>query len=202
MKNTTYFLIAFFTSFLLLFILLEFFFRFVFVAAELPFGSFDHTYNILKYEENASGYNTIGRFCGNKVFWNINNMGWNSDINYDTIERGNKIAIIGDSYVEAIQIDVDKNFSALMRPKLPQKSIYSFGISGAPLSQYLNMSRYITKKIHPNTIVFNIVHNDFLESLKEIKNEPSFLTFIKQDTIFEEAPINANSPANFPHGFY
>jgi len=124
-------------------------------------------------------------------------MGWNSIVDYDTLETGNKIAIIGDSYIEAFQMDVGKNISDVVRSKLPRNTIYSFGISGAPMSQYLQMSRYVKQVFHPNVIVFNIVHNDFLESLSAIKREPAFLTYSKHDSSFKEDTVIPSPPAKF-----
>jgi hypothetical protein len=52
--------------------------------------------------------------------------------------------------------------------------IYSFGASGAPLSQYLVWARYAVGKFKARALVINVVGNDFDESRIEYKSSPGF----------------------------
>jgi hypothetical protein len=104
--------------------------------------------------------------------YRINSSGWNSTRDYvdgkpdDTF----RIAVIGDSFVEALQVDVDQSFPALLEKRLNRKAggveVYSYGHSGANLVQYLAVLRYAACKAHPDLVVVNIVPNDMQESLQ------------------------------------
>ena len=50
-------------------------------------------------------------------------------------------------------------------------NVYSFGFSGAPLSQYLKWAEYSINVFNSKHLVFNIVENDFDESHLNIKNQ-------------------------------
>lgn len=64
---------------------------------------------------------------------------------------------------------MDKNYPYLLRDKLQTEyEVYAFGKSGASLSQYLYVSRYVNKHFDPDILIFNIVHNDFDESIREL----------------------------------
>jgi lysophospholipase L1-like esterase len=98
--------------------------------------------------------------------WNINNHGWNSPIDYLEEKKRRRITVIGDSYIAAFQVDADKSYPSLLRKDMGGEfDVYSFGVPGAPLSQYLQMSRYVAKTFDPDIFIFNIIHNDFIESI-------------------------------------
>ncbi len=183
------------TTVLILMFLLELFFRFVIVSAEKPIAVFDEKEALLRSDPNnrSSGIYTIGKLGEIKAKWRTNNFGWNSSIDYST-ERDEKkklICIIGDSYIRALQVDVNSNISALLREKLKNDKyqVYSFGHDGAPLSQYLHMSRYVNKYFNPDIIVFLLVHNDFNESISNLVSKPYFLQInISNEKISEVYP--------------
>jgi hypothetical protein len=50
----------------------------------------------------------------------------------------------------------------------PDYEVYAFGKSGAPLSHYLHVSRYVDRHFDPDILIFNMVHNDFEESINEL----------------------------------
>ncbi|HMC83304.1 MAG TPA: hypothetical protein VKL61_08745, partial [Candidatus Polarisedimenticolia bacterium] len=161
-------------------LLLELFFRFVVPACEMPSVYFDPTDRILRYDTRGrkEGIATLGKWGEGRARWRINNYGWNSEIDYAPAEGPHRplLALIGDSYIDALQVDVADNIAAQTRRALGGGyQIYSFGIGGAPLSQYLLMSRYVRRHFNPSVMVFNVVHNDFDESLVELENMPYFL---------------------------
>ncbi len=88
------------------------------------------------------------------------------------------MAIIGDSFVEARQVENKQTMhgilSSLYRPKC---GVYSFGASGAPLSQYLAYAEYAQKEFRPSRFVFIIVGNDFDESLVKYRGRHAFHYF-------------------------
>lgn len=98
----------------------------------------------------------------------VNNVGFISDQDYDASLTSPLIAIIGDSYIEAMQVDYVNTAEAQLR-KLCENHVrvYSFGAQFAPLSQYLEWAQYVATSFRPNYLVINIVGNDFDESLIE-----------------------------------
>ena len=56
-------------------------------------------------------------------------------------------------------------------------NVYSFGFSGAPLSQYLKWADYSIRVFNSKHLVFNIVARDFDESLLKYKNTKGFHFF-------------------------
>lgn len=178
----------------ILFVILELCFRFVIPAAEKPIAYFDEQNAILRSDENrrTEGTYTIGKFAQIKANWRTNNYGWNSPIDYYPNATSEKklICIIGDSYVRALQVDVSKNIASLLRNKISNNyDIYSFGHDGAPLSQYLHMSRYVGKQFNPDILIFLLVHNDFHESIAQLVSRPYFLQVdFKNGGVFEIEP--------------
>lgn len=178
-------------TFLVIFLILELFFRFVIPASNHPGGYFHEDEKI--YSHNNSGKEgivTYGRFAELRSKWRINNMHWNYSVDYTAVEDKKLIAVIGDSYVEAFQVDVDKNYPYLLREKLsPEFEVYAFGKSGNPLSQYLHISRYVNKYFDPEVLIFNIIHNDFYESIYEFHADRHHclqLSMSENDTVFTE----------------
>ena len=172
----------------------ELFFRTIIPAANNPFGYFDEDNLIYKLCPNKDGLYTMGKFAQQKAKWRINNDGWNSPIDYKREKNRKRIAIIGDSYIEAFQVDSDKSYPSLLRKKLGDKfDVYSFGKSGAPLSQYLNISRYVNNYFKPDILIFNIVHNDFDESITCLNpNDIEILTLNMSDSLISEKAPRPN----------
>ena len=182
---------------LFLFLLLELFFRFVIPAAEKPLVVFDQDNKLLRSNElrRTTGTYTMGNVGQIQANWRTNNFGWNSAIDYSA-ERSDEglICVIGDSYVRALQVDVGQDISSLLRQKIQSEyEVYSFGHDGAPLSQYLHMSRYVDKHFGPDVLVFILVHNDFNESIASLIQLPYFLQLsITGDGIEEIPPTPRN----------
>ncbi len=94
------------------------------------------------------------------VRYAINRQGWNAATDYDSKPQ---IAIIGDSFVEALQVGLTENVGARLAARLGVR-VDSFGMSGAPLSEYLHMARVLLPVYRPDLLVVVLVHNDFTES--------------------------------------
>jgi hypothetical protein len=96
----------------------------------------------------------------------VNNVGFISDQAYDSAAKTPLIAIVGDSYIEAMQVDYRDTVEANLLAKCaPNARVYSFGAQFAPLSQYLSWVKYASQTYQPQIMVVNIVGNDFDESL-------------------------------------
>jgi len=96
----------------------------------------------------------------------VNNAGFISDQSYDREAQTPLIAMVGDSYIEAMQVDYVDTAEAQLSANCSQHArVYSFGAQFAPLSQYLSWAQYISQTYRPKIMVVNIVGNDFDESL-------------------------------------
>ena len=165
------------SALLIFFILLEFVvFRFFLVASDLPHLA-KNSSGILKYAAKQTGTYRLH----NEIFakFNINEEGWNShhDVYQLVKDQGVfRICMVGDSYIEALQVNYDASVAELLENRLKdsgrQVEVYRFGISGAPLSHYLYMIDNEILKYQPDLIIVNLVHNDFGESIT-----PAFGTY-------------------------
>ena len=109
----------------------------------------------------------------------VNNAGFLSDIDYIKQDKL-VLAIIGDSYVEALQVTNQESVQGQLNEMFAGFGIvYAFGASGAPLSQYLGYAELVKTEYQPEAIAFVIVGNDFDESLAENKAYPGFHYFFK-----------------------
>lgn len=169
-KNITNIIVITLPTVLITTVILELFFRFFVPACETPGGYFYEDDKIYSHNgKKPSGLFTMGKCAGIKSRWHINNMHWNYPIDYSSPLDKKLIAVIGDSYIEAFQVDADKNYPYLLRNKIyPDFEVYAFGKSGYPLSQYLHVARYVKKHLNPDVFIINLVHNDFDESIYQL----------------------------------
>ena len=111
-----------------------------------------------------------------------NNFGYNHFADYKAQDDSPLLMVIGDSFVEAQAIDSGKSAAELLHASLGGTGrVYSIGVSGAPLSQYLVFAQYAAREFRPDAMAFFIISNDFDESLVQYKSEPRF-------HYFEEGP--------------
>jgi len=119
----------------------------------------------------------------------INNYGFINDQDYTKHDEGGPVIIIGDSYVEALMVPYEQTVQGRLTRLLEGKAkVYSIGISGAQLAQYLAFAQYASTEFHPQGIVFVIVGNDFDESLAKYRDEPGFHHF-KEDANSHELKL-------------
>lgn len=182
MKWIKNFLLATMPSVVIVLILLELLFRFVIPAAEIPRGYFYENEKLYTNDtSDRDGRYTLGKFAEIRTRWHINNMTWNSAVDYDTASTRPVLAVIGDSYIEAFQVDTGKSYPDLIRRNLTSEyAVYAFGKSGAPLSQYLHISRYVNRHFKPKVMLINIVMNDFDECIRSL--HPEYKYFLQVDS--------------------
>ena len=107
-----------------------------------------------------------------------NNYGLNNIADYHPEERSPLFMVIGDSFVDALQVDAGKSAAELLNAGLRGAGrVYSIGLSGAPLSQYLAAAGYACATFHPQALAFVIIGNDFDESLLKYSDEPQLHHF-------------------------
>src|SRR5215510_3796337 len=113
----------------------------------------------------------------------VNNDGWVNDQNYHTDDPSPLVAIVGDSFVEAAMVPYAQTFHGLLANIFRDKfRVYSFGASGAPLSQYLIWARYAVHQFKARALVINVVGNDFDESHINYKAGPGFWHYAPDPT--------------------
>lgn len=167
-------------SILLCFILAEAFLRYFY-----PQG--DHFYqpDLVLGAKLIPGKVGIWNIEGQIIPVTINQFGFRG-WNYPQIKTAGvfRVAILGDSYVEALQVAEDKMFSYLLENKLNQKNtqlkyeVLPFGVSGYGTAQeYLLLTQEV-QKFQPDLVVLaftsaNDVRNN-LPSLEKNKQRPYF----------------------------
>jgi hypothetical protein len=125
-------------------------------------------------------HNPVKRFSPNREFtfskdWDFklvnkgrtNNYGFVNDQDYDSTSRTPLLAVIGDSQVEAAMVPFPETLHSRLAKCMGNGRVYSFGVSGVPLSQYLVEASFARSKFRPDAFVVVIVGNDFDESLRD-----------------------------------
>jgi hypothetical protein len=144
-------------------------FRFFWLASDVPYN--DVVNGVVRYAPDQSGTWRIRNEIA--APYAINAQGWNSGIGDYRIERTPgtfRVAVVGDSFVEALQVPFDRSLSERLAVELARDDrpveVLRFGISGAPMSQYLNMIEREVAQYRPDLIIVLVVHNDFDESFE------------------------------------
>jgi len=145
-------------------------FRVVLKASDVPANAFVE--GLVRYAPNQAGIWRVRNEIA--APYAINAQGWNSGVGDYRLPRTpgvGRIAVIGDSYVEALQVAHDKSFAERAAAELARErpvEVFRFAISGAPLSQYLHMAEREVSRYAPDWMVAVLVHNDFDESLTPV----------------------------------
>ena len=139
-------------------------FRLLAPATDMPENQFVD--GVIKYAPGQTGVYRVKSEIAAR--YRINENGWNSGHPRYPRARSSKfrVAIIGDSYVDALIVDYDRSLAERLEAKLgaARAEVFRFGMSGAPFSQYLHMLRVEVLPLRPDVVVVNLVHNDFDES--------------------------------------
>ena len=110
----------------------------------------------------------------------INNDGFVNNQDYAQSDTRPLLAVIGDSFVEAAMVPYDKTFYGRLADRLKSNGrVYSFGGSGAPLSQYLVWAQYAAQKYRPSGMAIAVVGNDFDESLWSSNSRPGLHVYAR-----------------------
>ena len=134
-----------------------------------------------------------------------NDLGNFSEMNFDTFQKKShdnlfKVASIGDSFVEAMQVDNKKTFHGLLNNKIIKKEgqkdfkikSIAFGASGLAFPNYIKYIEFINNNIKDKNLIYTItvIPNDFDESFKEYKNIKVGQYYFKNKDSYEFIPLN------------
>ena len=155
-------------------LILEVIFRFLPVHNLIPGQVVDKQHPVARYSSNRTFSYSLGPFFSNPNSFGTNNKGFVSEIDYKAKRTKPLLALIGDSYVEAKNVAPQSTVAAILRKRQGQYETYSFGHSGAPLSQYLAYARYARDEFLASKFVFVLIGNDYDESLFDYKRIPRF----------------------------
>ena len=98
----------------------------------------------------------------------VNNAGFHSDVDYEAGAPGPLLAVVGDSFVEALMVSYRRTCAGRLATMLePAARVYSFAMSGASLGQYLAYARFARDAFRPRGLVFVVVDNDYHDDYRD-----------------------------------
>ncbi len=110
----------------------------------------------------------------------VNNAGYVNDQDYSKSEESPLLAVVGDSYIEAAMVPYAETVHGRLAGQLaPDKRVYSFAASGAPLSQYVIWAREARERYGADKLAIVVISNDFDESLADYKQGPGFHHYVR-----------------------
>jgi len=171
------------------------------LATDIPWSEGSRVLGF-KFTPNQTGTWIVGKWGDNKATFHMNSDGWNAvrDYTAQKIPGTTRVAVIGDSYVEALNVEPAAAMSAVLENARLQRGlkieVYPFGISSASASHYLAMMRYVRARFSPDLYIVNIVHNDIQDSLAATTGDRAIYFGVRQDgDSFEEVPPKIYQPS-------
>ncbi len=120
----------------------------------------------LRYPPDREVRLSFGRFFEIVNTKRTNDLGFFADQDFVGGDGRRKLALIGDSYVEAKQVANAEAVHARLQHHLGAAlDVYGLGFSGSPLSQYLAYAELADATFAPELFVFVVIPNDYDESM-------------------------------------
>ena len=167
---------------ILLLLLLEIVLRFLPVSTAVHTMPVTAANPVLHLAPDQPFVNSLGWDMHNVVRGRVNNVGFINDQDYHRDDSLPLFAVIGDSYIEAKMVPYAGTVQGRLAHAVEGKArVYSFGTSGAPLSQYLIWAGYAVHEFGAKSVVINVVGNDFDESLLAYKVGPGFWLYVPDE---------------------
>lgn len=135
--------------------------------------SIDASQTVAHYRPSQPMVWSVGASLEHPNRGRINNFGFVNDQDYAIVGDARPLlAVIGDSFVEATLVPYPSTLHGrLARFVGSQGRVYSFGMSGAPLSQYAAYARFARDNFKPSALVVSVVSNDFDECVPEVHED-------------------------------
>lgn len=160
------------------FVVLEILLRFLPLSESPGYMLVDAEHPIPRFEPNREHTYSVGWNFSIVTKKKSNRAGFYSNFDYQSDHELPLMAVIGDSYVEALQVQNHKSFHGIVGVDATDKvRVYAFGSSGCPLSTYLKYAEWVRDLYKPDHYAFCIVGNDFDECFQEYKTNGGTLTF-------------------------
>lgn len=126
----------------------------------------------------------------------FNNYGQTSDLDYDPADRRPLAVLIGDSFVEALQVSNADSMTGLLQASLaPDARLYAFGMMGDALSTYLERAIWLDNLFRPDTAIFVLIANDFDESDFRYRSAPGKSYFVPPEMTLHRVDYTGPSVA-------
>lgn len=130
---------------------------------------------------NSDAQYSVGAVMARAQAHRTNNAGFVSTVDFERTDTP-LLAVIGDSYVEALMVPSGAAIQDVLRADLaPGRRVYGIGISGAAPPQYLMWARQAVREFGADRVLFVIVSTDFDESLAKYRSRAGF-HYLEGDT--------------------
>ncbi len=83
----------------------------------------------------------------------FNSLGMRSDWSPGATRKKHRIAVLGDSMMQALQVKDDEHFSALLQQRVPDSEVLNFGVSSTGSIQQLQIYRKKIASLKPDLVV-------------------------------------------------
>jgi hypothetical protein len=149
----------------------------------LPPGSaVNAAHPVQNFKPNTDFVYSLGWSLAHANRGHVNNDGWVNDQDYDPNDQRPLLAIVGDSFIEALMVPYRDTIQGRLAAAVGTAGrVYSFALSGAPLSQYIIWAEYGVHKYKASGLVVNISlrnGSDFAENLMQYENWPGRYYFV------------------------
>ncbi len=129
--------------------------------------------------------NQEGRYIRKNINarFNINSQGFNNIRDYEIVKKDDliRIAVVGDSFVEAMQVNPEENVAYKLEKKLRSlkiaSEVYSFGYDGFGTGQLYLLMKHNVIKYNPDFIVYVFINNDINDTITYLSTSPLVPTF-------------------------
>lgn len=141
----------------------------------------DAQHPVFRFEPNRTAIYAKGAAFNIVNTVRTNAAGFVSDQEYRAADPAPLLALVGDSYVEALMVPYAETVQArLAQAARGHGRVYAFAASGAGMAQYLAWVRHARDTYHPQAVSVFIIPNDFAESMAWMGQSPGFHRFAKR----------------------
>lgn len=178
-QKITFVSIAIVAGFIVPLLLLELLLRFLPVETNVEHPVVTKSSPYLHFQPYSVRISSLGWNFYHVRTAQANNYGYISDVDYSKNGRPT-LAVIGDSYVEALQVAKNRSLSGILENS-NIGGIYTVAISGSALSQYIAFVKLAETEFNPKAFVIVVVGNDFDESLCSVRPQPGHHCYDRLD---------------------